>query len=220
MSTNNTTLNETYELLSNKETVTEIVTSDGTTLNQFCELYNNVAHSMTELCVIASKLAKVDRKTFRDYVVNNLSLSASTISVMIKAGDLYNNHTELLEMNYTKVYELQPVNEQLDEFVETVGGYEALTPMTQKEIRGKVERYLKEADEENEIEESEGEESEGEENEVEENDPVLDDKTIDGLQFAIDYLSSLNEGDELDADDVKSLKYITETIKKVIKEVK
>lgn len=215
----NTNLNETYELLSNKESTTEIVTTDGTSLTAFVNLYNDTARTMTELCVMASKLAKVDRKAFKEYVTTNLALSLATVSVMIKAGDLYNNHIELLEMNYTKVYELQPVNEQLDEFVETVGGYEALKPMSQVDIRNNVKNFLKEADEENGMVDD-TEETEGDTEPTEEETPdLIDHSLLDCLQFTADYLGALSEGDELDADDIQSFKYIIKTINKIVKGV-
>ena len=214
----NTNLNETYELLNNKEMTTEIVTTDGTTLTAFINLYNDTARTMTELCVMASKLAKVDRKTFKEYVTTNLALSLATVSVMIKAGDLYNNHTELLEMNYTKVYELQPVNEQLDEFVETVGGYEALKPMSQVDIRNKVKNFLCEADEENGMVDD-TEDTDDTENTEEQTPDLIDHSLLDGLQFTIDYIGALSEGDELDADDIQSFKYIIKTITKIVKGV-
>ena len=214
-----TNLEETYELLSNKETTTEIVTTDGTSLTAFVNLYNDTARTMTELCVMASKLAKVDRKTFKEYVTTNLALSPATVTVIIKAGDLYNNHIELLEMNYTKVYELQPVNEQLDEFVETVGGYDALKPMSQVDIRNNVKNFLREADEENGmVDDSENTEDDNEPTE-EQTPDLIDHSLLDGLQFTADYLGALSEGDELDADDIQSFKYIIKTISKIIKGV-
>ena len=214
-----TNLEETYELLSNKETTTEIVTTDGTSLTAFVNLYNDTARTMTELCVMASKLAKVDRKTFKEYVTTNLALSPATVTVIIKAGDLYNNHIELLEMNYTKVYELQPVNEQLDEFVETVGGYDALKPMSQVDIRNNVKNFLREADEENGmVDDSENTEDDNEPTE-EQTPDLIDNSLLDGLQFTADYLGALSEGDELDADDIQSFKYIIKTISKIIKGV-
>lgn len=212
-------LEETYELLSNKETTTEIVTTDGTSLTAFVNLYNDTARTMTELCVMASKLAKVDRKTFKEYVTTNLALSLATVSVMIKAGDLYNNHTELLEMNYTKVYELQPVNEQLDEFVETVGGYEALKPMSQVDIRNNVKNFLKEADEENGMTEDTEDTEDNTEDTEEQTPDLIDHSLLDGLQFTVDYLGALSEGDELDADDIQSFRYIIKTITKIVKGV-
>lgn len=215
----NTNLNETYEFLSNKETTTEIVTTDGTSLTAFVNLYNDTARTMTELCVMASKLAKVDRKTFKEYVTTNLALSLATVSVMIKAGDLYNNHTELLEMNYTKVYELQPVNEQLDEFVETVGGYEALKPMSQVDIRNNVKNFLKEADEENGMTEDTEDTEDNTEDTEEQTPDLIDHSLLDGLQFTVDYLGALSEGDELDADDIQSFRYIIKTITKIVKGV-
>ena len=211
-----TNLEETYELLSNKETTTEIVTTDGTSLTAFVNLYNDTARTMTELCVMASKLAKVDRKTFKEYVTTNLALSPATVTVIIKAGDLYNNHIELLEMNYTKVYELQPVNEQLDEFVETVGGYDALKPMSQVDIRNNVKNFLREADEENEMVDDTEDDTEPTE---EQTPDLIDNSLLDGLQFTADYLGALSEGDELDADDIQSFKYIIKTISKIIKGV-
>ena len=218
----NTNLNETYDLLSNKETTTEIVSVDGTSLTEFVKLYNDTARTMTDLCVMASKLAKVDRKTFKEYVTTNLALSPATVSVMIKAGDIYNNHVELLEMNYTKVYELQPVNEQLDEFIETVGGYEALKPMSQSDIRNNVKNFLREADEENGmIDNTEETEDENKTEDTEEQTPdLIDHSLLDGLQFTADYIGGLSEGDELDADDIQSFKYIIKTITTIIKGVK
>lgn len=202
---------------------TELVLADGTSLEQFETKYNSISKDMSELCVIASKLASFNRTIFKEYAVDTMGISNSAVTMMIKAGDLYLAHEPLKALPYTKTYELQPVAEQVDEFVETVGGYEVLTTYSQADLREKVKNYIKGANAiiEESDEEQTGEESENNEpDETDESGTALDTTPTElevALKATIEMLSGFNEGDEIDADDIKLMRMCQKALSKHIR---
>lgn len=146
-------LNEVYEKISDKRTETELVVTNGAgetvaTLSDFTEGYSRVNKDITRLCISASYLAEFNRPVFMEYVQNTMGLSRSTAVQMINAGDIYRATEErLLPVSYSKIAELSPVKEQIDNYLEEYNE-EFVETHTQKEIRQSVKDYLKEGQEE------------------------------------------------------------------------
>lgn len=219
-------LNETYELMSNKVTETALeVNVNGTmiTLAEFEHDYNSINNNITELCIKAHHLAQFNRKVFMDYVINNMGLSRTSAVQMINAGDIYVGTGEsLLPVSYTKVAELTPVKEQIDEYSEYIDGLESLHDKTQKEIRESVKAFISLANEQltnldedipEEVEEIEDvEETPEEVEEIEESIDVTADylECMGTIEMIKAYLSEFSvkdsEGLIIDSDDVRLCK--------------
>lgn len=201
--------------------------ADGTSLAQFEERYNSISKDTTELCVMASKLSAFNRKVFKDYVTDTMGISNSAVTMMIKAGDLYLAHEQLKALPYTKTYELQPVSEQVDNFVETVGGYDLLPSYSQADLREKVKNYIKganaiiEDEPETDEPETDGPETDGPETDGNDESGTVDNTTPNELEIAlkatIELLSGFNVGDELETDDIKIMRLCEKALLKHIR---
>lgn len=139
-------LEETYELVSGTETTTELVAriDENTTvsLSEFERDYNAINNNITDLCVKAHYLAQFNRQVFMEYVTKQMGLSRTSAVQMINAGDIYvDTGASLYPVTYTKVAELTPVKEQIDEYYDYIGGVASLYDKTQKEIRESVRAF-------------------------------------------------------------------------------
>lgn len=63
--------------------------------------------------------------------------------MIVNAGNLYILQEGLHDISYTKVAELAPVREQIDDYIEYAGGVEEIQKATQSELRKKVKDYIK-----------------------------------------------------------------------------
>lgn len=152
----NNTINlaDAYKLASEIDTETELVVTDPVThkeiatLSGFAQNFRTTASAMNHLCVQAAILANFNRPVFMEYVTTKLGLSRSTAIQMINAGELYQQDHALLVagIGYSKVVELAPVKEQLNDFygwIDTEGGaIEELSKRSQKTIRDDVKYFL------------------------------------------------------------------------------
>ena len=215
--------NDTKQISENIDHKTTIVLSDGTTLEQFETRYNSLSKDMTELCIMASKLAKFNRKIFKDYAVDTMGISNATVAVMIKAGDLYIDHEGLQALPYSKTYELQPVAEQVDDFVETVGGYDYLPSYSQADLRALVKDYINQAKATiSDTDTTEDITEEGDQTDTEETPETIEDATTPtpieiALKAVADFLSQYELGDELDTDDIQAFKMYTKVLPRFIR---
>ena len=152
----NNTINlaDAYKLASEIDTETELVVTDPVThkeiatLSGFAQNFRTTASAMNHLCVQAAILANFNRPVFMEYVTTKLGLSRSTAIQMINAGELYQQDHALLAagIGYSKVVELAPVKEQLNDFygwIDGDGGAVAeLSKRSQKTIRDNVKYFL------------------------------------------------------------------------------
>lgn len=186
----NIKLNEVYDKISDKRTETELVVTNGAgetvaTLSDFTEGYSRVNKDITRLCISASYLAEFNRPVFMEYVQNTMGLSRSTAVQMINAGDIYRATEErLLPVSYSKIAELSPVKEQIDNYLEEYNE-EFVETHTQKEIRQSVKDYLKEGQEE--LTDLDGDE-EAEETEEIPDSESKDNTEVEVIDVTADYL--------------------------------
>ena len=152
----NNTINlaDAYKLASEIDTETELIVTDPithkeiATLTGFAQNFRTTASAMNHLCIQAAILANFNRPVFMEYVTTKLGLSRSTAIQMINAGELYQQDHALLVagIGYSKVVELAPVKEQLDDFytwIDTDGGaITELSKRSQKTIRDNVKYFL------------------------------------------------------------------------------
>ena len=210
--------NDNKQISDNIAPKTAIELSDGTTLEQFETRYNSISKDMTTLCIMASKLAEFNRKIFKEYAIDPMGISNATVTVMIKAGDLYREHEQLKELPYSKTYELQPVSEQVDDFVETVGGYDYLPTYSQADLRARVKDYINQANAT--IDDTEPTEEAAEDTEPTE-ETTEDATTPTPIEIALkavsDFLSQYELGDELEADDIQAFKMYSKELPRFIR---
>ena len=213
--------NEIKQITDGIEMTTELVLKDGTSLSEFESRYNSLSKDMTELCIMASKLAQFNRKVFKEYAIDTMGISNATVTVMIKAGDLYQAHEQLKELPYSKTYELQPVSEQVEDFVETVGGYEILPAYSQAEIRARVKDYINKANEtimdEDETPEETPEETPDETPDETPEDTTTPTQTELALKAVSDFLAQYQVGYELETEDISAFKMYTKVLTKLIR---
>ena len=124
-----------------------VSTAADLTLENFGKYYNIVGKQMMQLCVMAYELEKKDHNAFWTYALTKMNASKSTISAMVRSGRLYHDNPPLLEYEvpYTKVFELSPVSEQVNTYIEDIGGVDQLNTLSQKEIRASVKKYVSSA---------------------------------------------------------------------------
>jgi hypothetical protein len=218
----NINLNEVYDKISDKPTETELVVTNGAgetvaTLSDFTEGYSRVNKDITRLCISASYLAEFNRPVFMEYVQNTMGLSRSTAVQMINAGDIYRATEErLLPVSYSKIAELSPVKEQIDNYLEEYNE-EFVETHTQKEIRQSVKDYLKEGQEELTDLDGDEEAEETDSNTPEDNTEVTAiDVTADYLEikgtvnmvkaYLTEFTESDAEGICIDKDDIRLCK--------------
>lgn len=215
--------NEIKQITDGIEMTTELVLKDGTSLSDFENRYNSLSKDMTELCIMASKLAQFNRKVFKEYAIDTMGISNATVTVMIKAGDLYQAHEQLKDLPYSKTYELQPVSEQVEDFVETVGGYEILPAYSQAEIRARVKDYINKANEtimdEDETPEDTTPDETPEDTTPDETpeDNTTPTQTEIALKAVSDFLTQYQVGDELETEDISAFKMYAKALTKLIR---
>lgn len=212
--------NESKQISENIAPKTTIELSDGTTLEQFETRYNSLSKDMTELCIMASKLAKFNRKIFKEYAIDTMGISNATVTVMIKAGDLYIEHEQLKELPYSKTYELQPVSEQVDDFVETVGGYDYLPTYSQADLRARVKDYINQANAT--IDDTEPTDTEETTEDTETTEETIEDATTPtpaeiALKAVSDFLAQYELGDELETEDIQAFKMYAKALPRFIR---
>lgn len=212
--------NDIKPISDNIEATTALVLADGTSLEQFETRYNSLSKDMTELCIMASKLAKFNRKIFKEYAIDTMGISNATVTVMIKAGDLYIEHEQLKELPYSKTYELQPVSEQVDDFVETVGGYEYLPTYSQADLRARVKDYINQANAT--IDDTEPNDTEETTEDTEPTEETTEDATTPtpaeiALKAVSDFLAQYEVGDELETEDIQAFKMYAKALPRFIR---
>lgn len=193
-------------------------------LRKFKKDYQTLGIKMLDLAVQADRLSRQNQDEFIRFCKEEMSLSKATVSKLITSGRIINNNPDLvLPKEYSKVYELAPVQENIEDFVkyadERLPEGKDLSTATQKELRTLVKTY-NEGDIDGEIinEEKveEGEEEaveEVEEEAVEEVEETneLKEKYGEVAQNCIDILSGY-KSDEEHADCVTTLRAILQEI--------
>lgn len=131
-------------------------------LNNFKKLYTTTANNNMELARKAYELDEKDAKEFRKFCINELHMSKGNVSKIITTGEILTEmeRVELTTGNYTNVYRLNPVKEQLDEYADFVGR-EVFPSMTNKEVEASVKEFFGDVEDE-ESEEATEEEAEDE----------------------------------------------------------
>ena len=223
-------LNEVYEKISDKRTETELVVTDSTgatlaTLSGFESRYSKVNKDITQLCIMASHLAEFNRPVFMEYVQNTMGLNRSTAVQMINAGDIYRATAErLLPVSYSKIAELSPVKEQIDNYLEEYN-VEYVETHTQKEIRQSVKDYLNSATDE--LTDLDGEEEAQEEvlDDIEVKDVTSDYLEVVGIvEMTKAYLNEFTtpeaEGIVIEKDDIRLCKSLISNLDMIVSRVK
>ena len=100
--------------------------------------------SMIDLCEHIYNLCQGGRRTaVRNWLMEEYKLSPATVSKMYNVGYIVNNSTFDLPNEYSKIYELSPVKEQLVDFNNYLTESEQdITDMSQKEIRDCVKHFF------------------------------------------------------------------------------
>ena len=231
-------LNEVYEKISDKRTETELVVTDSTgatlaTLSGFESRYSKVNKDITQLCIMASHLAEFNRPVFMEYVQNTMGLNRSTAVQMINAGDIYRATAErLLPVSYSKIAELSPVKEQIDNYLEEYNE-EYVETHTQKEIRQSVKDYLNSAtDELTDLDGEEEAQEEAQEKAQEEaqEDIEVKDVTSDYLEvvgivemtkaYLNEFTTPEAEGIVIEQDDIRLCKSLISNLDMIVSRVK
>lgn len=123
-------------------------------LNNFKKLYTTTANNNMELARKAYELDEKDAKEFRKFCINELHMSKGNVSKIITTGEILTEmeRVELTTGNYTNVYRLNPVKEQLEDYADFVGR-DVFPSMTNKEVEASVKEFFGE-DENDEAEEA------------------------------------------------------------------
>lgn len=153
------------------ENANEIVLITNKQFTAFKKAYTTLTTNTMKLARMASELADVDEKSFKEYCESELAMNRTTVAKLITSGKilLAMDENNLITKNYSQVYELNPVREVMADYVEYLGDKaETFEDMTIKETRESVKNFLHTDDAEGEGEgEDEGEgEGEGEDEEI------------------------------------------------------
>ena len=134
-------------------------------LNNFKKLYTTTANNNMELARKAYELDEKDAKEFRKFCINELHMSKGNVSKIITTGEILTEmeRVKLTTGNYTNVYRLNPVKEQLEDYANFVGR-DVFPSMTNKEVETSVKEFFD--DEEDEVEDATEEATEEDESEV------------------------------------------------------
>ena len=114
---------------------------------EFNHLYSIACKNMCEACKLAYSIAQRDREMLENYVIKNMQLSRSTLSKLIKAGEVAKKlEAKNIEapIDYSKLYQLKdvaPVIEDFNSFVE-----KPIKDMSQREIKSAVKSFYMEDD--------------------------------------------------------------------------
>lgn len=190
-------------------------------LKKFKKDYQTLGIKMLDLAVQADRLSRQNQDEFIRFCKEEMSLSKATVSKLVTSGRIINDNPDLmLPKEYSKVYELAPVKENIEDFCKYA--YEQLpegkdiSTATQKELRTLVKRYNEgdidgEIIEEENVEEEAEEAGEAEEAEEEEVVNELKEKYCEVAQNCINILSGY-KADEEHADCVATLRAILQEI--------
>lgn len=112
-------------------------------LNNFKKLYTTTANNNMELARKAYELDEKDAKEFRKFCINELHMSKGNVSKIITTGEILTEmeRVELTTGNYTNVYRLNPVKEQLEDYADFVGR-DVFPSMTNKEVEASVREFF------------------------------------------------------------------------------
>lgn len=191
-------------------------------LRKFKKDYQSLGVKMLDLAMQADRLSRQNQDEFVRFCKEEMSLSKATVSKLITSGRIINNNPDLiLPKEYSKVYELAPVQENIEDFCkyadEKLPEGKDLSTATQKELRTLVNTY-NEGDIDGEIVEEEAVEAveeavEEAEGEVVEEEAVneLKEKYGEIAQNCIEILSAY-EADEEHTDCVATLRAILQEI--------
>lgn len=107
-------------------------------------LITRAKESMIDLCDYIYRLCeKGSRAGVRNWLIEEYKFSAATVSKMYNVGFIVNNSSFELPNEYSKIYELSPVKEQLIDFNNYLTESDQdITGMTQKEIRDCVKHFF------------------------------------------------------------------------------
>lgn len=140
----------------------------------FDKLYTGTQNAMWKLAEMAFELSLEDLTGFRAHCINDLSMSKGTVSKLISSGEIISEMSRvgLTTNNYSVVYELNPVKEQMDEYSNELATIsdKPFSEMTLREVRESVKQYF--GEDENTIEEP------AEPEETEEDEPIVHESTL------------------------------------------
>lgn len=195
-------------------------------LKKFKKDYQTLGVKMLDLAMQADRLSRQNQDEFVRFCKEEMSLSKATVSKLITSGRIINNNPDLiLPKEYSKVYELAPVQENIEDFAkyadEQLPEGKDLSTATQKELRTLVKTY-NDGDIDSEIVEEEAVEAVEEaveEAEEESEGEVVEEETVNELkekygevaQNCIEILSAY-EADEEHTDCVATLRAILQEI--------
>lgn len=125
-------------------------------LNAFKKLYTTTANNNMMLARKAYELDAKDTKEFRKFCVNELKMTKGTVSKIITTGEILAEMDEagLTTGNYSNVYRLNPVKEQMNDYADFVGR-DNFPSFTNKQVETSVKEFFGEVEEaEDEVEEA------------------------------------------------------------------
>lgn len=169
----------------------EIITNN---YKAFDKLYTGTNNAMWKLAEMAFELSVEDVDGFRKHCMNELHMSKFTVSKLITSGEIISemNRTGLLTSNYSVVYELNPVKEQMDAYSDELANTQdkPFSEMTVREVRESVKAFF---DDEQEIEEEDTEdEDETEDEDVTEETTVADSHLKEDLENILARIESMS----------------------------
>ena len=107
--------------------------------------YTASVNSMRDACIIAARIVKGGgRDELITYATETMHITKGTISKIISAGEILLNNEEIadkLPSDYTKVYELKGVKENIPAFIESLDT--PLVDMSQRDIHKAVKGFYK-----------------------------------------------------------------------------
>ena len=160
----------------------------------FDKLYSGTQNAMWKLAEMAFDLSVDDVDGFRKHCMNELHMSKFTVSKLITSGEIISemNRTGLLTSNYSVVYELNPVKEQMDAYVEELANtqYKPFSEMTVREVRESVKTFFN--DEETEDETDTEVEDDTEDEDVTEETTVADSHLKEDLENILVRIESMS----------------------------
>lgn len=114
-------------------------------LLDFGSKYTSSINNMRDACIIAARIVKGGgRDELVTYATETMHITKGTISKIISAGEILLNNEEIadkLPSDYTKVYELKGVKENIPAFIESLDT--PLVDMSQRDIHKAVKGFYK-----------------------------------------------------------------------------
>lgn len=157
-----------------------------TNYKAFDKLYTGTQNAMWKLAEMAFELSLDDLTGFRAHCINDLAMSKGTVSKLISSGEIISEmkRVGLTTNNYSVVYELNPVKEQMDEYSNELANTvdKPFSEMTLREVRESVKHYFGEdentIEEPNEPDEEPAKDNEPDEEPAEDNEPIVHESTL------------------------------------------